>query len=543
MNLNTNSPSFEDIGDATLVTASLQGDRQAFGKIVTRYQRLLCSVAYSSLGDLARSEDLAQETFIEAWKKLAGLKEPEKLKSWLCGILRFKLSHHRRKEARQPLARAEELEHASELESDSQGAEEYTMKEEEQALLWQSLEKVPETYREALILYYREHRSVEHVAYELDLSEDAVKQRLSRGRKLLQERMMTFVEDALARSTPGRVFTAGVLAALPAMMAPPAKAVGTGAVAAQIGSALKWTGVATFLASISGVISSGFALRAGLDQSRTDLERRKVIRTVISYFALAILFVAGILGMRQLVIHGYWNSGYAMWLAQALAICFAASYLYLTVRMFSSSRALRIAERLRRPDLFQSEIDQIGSKKREYRSRATLFGVPLLHVQFTNSEGNEGPAIGWIAAGEKAYGLLFAWGGYAVGTISVGIVSVGLISLGAVGFGVIGVGTVGVGLLALGASAIGYKAYASLSALGWESAFSNGFSAAKEGAIGPIAMAKQVNNEQAGQIVNLASIEQSHVFVMLAMSALVIVPVVLYAKAVRKRMGKGKRES
>ncbi len=65
------------------------------------------------------------------------------------------------------------------------------MKEEEQTLLWQALETVPETYRETLVLYYREQRSVEHVANELDLSEDAVKQRLSRGRKLLQEKMMT----------------------------------------------------------------------------------------------------------------------------------------------------------------------------------------------------------------------------------------------------------------------------------------------------------------------------------------------------------------
>ena len=80
--------------DAALVAASLGGDRQAFGQIVTRYQRLLCSLAYSSLGNLSESEDVAQEAFVEAWNKLGNLLEPEKLKAWLCGILRFKVSHH-----------------------------------------------------------------------------------------------------------------------------------------------------------------------------------------------------------------------------------------------------------------------------------------------------------------------------------------------------------------------------------------------------------------------------------------------------------------
>jgi len=69
--------------------------------------------------------------------------------------------------------------------------------------LLRSLERVPELYREALILFYREHQSIENVARELDLTEDAVKQRLSRGRRLLQEEVLSFVETALERTKPG----------------------------------------------------------------------------------------------------------------------------------------------------------------------------------------------------------------------------------------------------------------------------------------------------------------------------------------------------
>ncbi|MFC1777675.1 RNA polymerase sigma factor [Pseudomonadota bacterium] len=535
MKIDKNSLALENLDDASLVTACLEGDHQAFGKVVTRYQRLLCSLAYSSLGNLGESEDVAQEAFVEAWKKLGSLREPEKLKSWLCGILRFKVSHHRRKEARQPIRHAGELHEVGILESNDEPIEDVAMKEEEQALLWQALETVPETYRETLILYYRENRSVELVASELDLSEDAVKQRLSRGRKLLQEKMMNFVEGALSRSAPGQVFTAGVLAAL-TTVAPPAKAAGAGLAAAKLGTAFKWASIVTFLATASGFISSFFAIRASLDQSRTNRERRAVIKTTVAFIAVAVVFVAGLFGLRYLALVPYGNVGYLAILSQVLVIAFVVGYIVLTVRLLKSTRALRTAERLRRPDLFESPDDQPGSKKSEYRSRITLLGVPLIHARFAMAEEGDSPAIGWIAAGHKAYGLLFAWGGFAVAPISVGIVSCGVVTVGAVGFGLVGVGTVGIGLLGMGAAAIGYKAYASMSAMGWESAFSGGFSIARQAAIGPIAFAEQVNNEMAASITNLSTVNQTFALILGVMALLVIAPVVWYARAVRKNL-------
>jgi len=528
-------PQAADLSDAALVALALEGDRHAFARIVARYQALLCSIAYSALGSLAHSEDLAQEAFVEAWKKLPNLDDPDRLKAWLCGILRFKVSHHRRSESRRAMGHTDTLAQADPLSSDTPNAEDYTMKEQEQALLWQALEKVPETYREVMILFYREEHSVANVAEELDLSEAAVKQRLSRGRKLLQERVLSFVEEALSRSTPGHVFTAGVIAALPLAITP-AKAAGTGAIAAQAATAMKWTGFAAFLASASGIIGSAFALRAGLDQSRTARERRRVVRVVIAFIGTALLWTAAMFGLRQMALaSGEYPAAYA-WTAQGLVIAFVAGYAWLTWRLLSGSRRLRAAERLRRPDRFRSEFDQPDSPRREYRSRLRLFGIPLVHVKFAGAEQGETPAIGWIAGGEVAYGVLFAWGGFAVGFVSVGIVSLGVLSLGAVGVGLLGLGTVGVGFIAFGAAAIGWKAYGSLAALGWQGAFSNAFSVAREGAVGPVALAEQVNNAEAAALANLAEAGAAYGFVLLMITALVLVPVTLYARAVRKRM-------
>lgn len=70
-----------------LIQQSLQGDQRAFGQIVERYQGAVSAMAYSVTGNLAQSEDLAQEAFIIAWKKLGALQKHESLSAWLCGIV------------------------------------------------------------------------------------------------------------------------------------------------------------------------------------------------------------------------------------------------------------------------------------------------------------------------------------------------------------------------------------------------------------------------------------------------------------------------
>ena len=72
--------------DAELVSGTLAGNRDAFAQIVSRYQSLICALAYSATGSLGQSEDLAPETCITAWKHLGHLRKHNKLRAWLCGI-------------------------------------------------------------------------------------------------------------------------------------------------------------------------------------------------------------------------------------------------------------------------------------------------------------------------------------------------------------------------------------------------------------------------------------------------------------------------
>jgi RNA polymerase sigma factor (sigma-70 family) len=243
-----------ELNDAELVAESLEGNRDAFRLIVERYQTLISSLAYCATGNVSRSEDLAQETFVSAWQQLAELREPAKLRPWLCSIARFLISKEFRRQGREPDHAAESLEAVDEWASPEPLPPDQVISDEEKAILWRSLERLPEIYREPLVLFYREQQSIEAVAQDLGLSEDAVKQRLSRGRKLLQEQFLAFVAGALKQTKPGKTFTLGVIAALP-LLATTAKAATVGTALAKQGSAAaKTTALGGFLQASAKIL-------------------------------------------------------------------------------------------------------------------------------------------------------------------------------------------------------------------------------------------------------------------------------------------------
>src|SRR5262245_65536274 len=87
--------------DDDLISASRRGEREAFGELVERYQGVVCAVSYSRTGDVALSEDVAQDTFLAAWRQLDQLRETVRLRAWLCGIARNLARKARRKRDRE----------------------------------------------------------------------------------------------------------------------------------------------------------------------------------------------------------------------------------------------------------------------------------------------------------------------------------------------------------------------------------------------------------------------------------------------------------
>jgi RNA polymerase sigma factor (sigma-70 family) len=213
-----------------LLRASLAGGKDAFGRIVERYQPLICAITYSATGDFATSRQIAQETFIRAYKSLTQLKDLEKFRAYLCRIARNLADKSIRQQRFDVIRDAHPLEDAASPRPPEPDPGEIAISKEHQALVRQAIEGIPEQCREPIVLYYRRRRSIAQVAADLELSHDAVKQRILRGRKLLKTEIASLVEDVLTKTAPGKAFTAVVVASLPALA--PRTATGIAALAA-----------------------------------------------------------------------------------------------------------------------------------------------------------------------------------------------------------------------------------------------------------------------------------------------------------------------
>ncbi len=207
------------LSDAELVCAARRGDKRAFVEIVARHQAMVCGIALGILGDFAASEDAGQEAFLTAWRKIHELRQPERVRAWLGQIARnAALGQLRQKRGDDALADAPAL-----IDEGPQ-PDEAAASQEEAALVRDSLAKLPETYRLALALFYRQEQSVRAAAEALGISEDAFKQRLARGREMLRERMALKIETTLKATAPTAIFTMTIAAAIGALTAPAAVA-------------------------------------------------------------------------------------------------------------------------------------------------------------------------------------------------------------------------------------------------------------------------------------------------------------------------------
>ncbi len=297
------------MSETQLLQASLAGNADAFGTIVERYQSLICGITYSATGDFAKSQELAQETFIKAWKGLSQLKDFGKFCPWLCTIARNLVRKSIRQEQRDVVSSAKPLENMADIESPEPGPVEAAISREQQSVVWEALRHIPEQFREPIVLFYRRQQSVSQVAADLELSEEAVKQRLSRGRKLLRSEVAALVEDVLGRTGPGKTFTVAVIAALPAL-APQTAAAAVAAAAAKGSPAAK----AAFSTALSGAILGPllgllgglFGSWMSIKNTSSSRERTFMIRMTIVVWSLLVLLVGLPLVLRLVNVGPKW---------------------------------------------------------------------------------------------------------------------------------------------------------------------------------------------------------------------------------------------
>ncbi|HLJ48020.1 MAG TPA: sigma-70 family RNA polymerase sigma factor [Bryobacteraceae bacterium] len=283
-----------------LVVAAAKGDTAAYSELVTTTSPLVSSITLAIVRDLELSRDVAQDVFLAVWRDLKKLRSPASFLPWLRQTARNRAKTALRQDVRKRSLGISGLldEVLPQAVDPRPNISERMLADEERQVLADALEALPEETREVLTLFYREGQSISQVASLLDLSEDAVKKRLSRARAFLRKSIQQEIGEMLCRTAPGAAFTAAVVIALPAT-APSATAAALGTTAKTAGGA---TVLLKLLAPLSGVLLGGvggvlgviFGTRKWLKDAQDAEERRGlywymgITSAMVMFYAIAL---------------------------------------------------------------------------------------------------------------------------------------------------------------------------------------------------------------------------------------------------------------
>lgn len=179
--------------DTELVALARNGDKQAFGQLVERYESMAKRVAVGMVANEDIARELVQEAILEAYLSLDHLRDNTRFKSWLYGIVLNVCRSYIREQKSNPYS-LEALMGGMYLDrvSFSDGVldpEVVVVERERYGAVLDAVQALSAKDRTAILLFYYEQLSIREVAAILEISVIAVKGRLHRARKQLKERL------------------------------------------------------------------------------------------------------------------------------------------------------------------------------------------------------------------------------------------------------------------------------------------------------------------------------------------------------------------
>jgi RNA polymerase sigma-70 factor (ECF subfamily) len=171
------------VDESTLVRHAANGDAAAWEPLVLAHQEAVFRLSYLLLGDPDEAEDLAQETFLRAWKYLQRFDPARPLRPWLLSIASNLASNRRRSAGRyvSALMRAFRNEPAP-----ATSIEEHSAQQLEAGHLWKAVQNLSMPDQQIIYLRYFLALSVAETAQALNIPEGTIKSRLSRALERLR---------------------------------------------------------------------------------------------------------------------------------------------------------------------------------------------------------------------------------------------------------------------------------------------------------------------------------------------------------------------
>ena len=187
--------------DVQLIHSTLSGNDEAFSTLVHKYKKSVHALAWRKIGDFHHAEEITQDTFLQAYKKLSTLKNPNQFAGWLYVIAnRLCINWMRKKK----LA-LQSLEDVSEENKERFSYSHYVSEQREteaaahrSEIVRKLLARLPESERTVVTLYYLGEMTTKEIGKFLGVSVKTVHSRLHRARKRLQEKEELLISEVLS---------------------------------------------------------------------------------------------------------------------------------------------------------------------------------------------------------------------------------------------------------------------------------------------------------------------------------------------------------
>ena len=194
--------------DEELVARSRTGDMDSFNQLILRWERPIYALAYRVIGQEEDARDVAQETFLRAFRALPGFKGQAKFSSWIYRIALNLCRDWIRRKRRTPVSQMPEDLDLSELAAErgaSESVEDLVARRELSAVVEEVMALLPEEQRTAVILKEYHGMTFQEIADLQGCPLSTVKTRLYQGlsvlRKHLKERTPSPTQPAVRRTS------------------------------------------------------------------------------------------------------------------------------------------------------------------------------------------------------------------------------------------------------------------------------------------------------------------------------------------------------
>ena len=186
--------------DVQLIQQILSGDEEAFTLLVEKHQKGVHALVWRKIGDFHIAEEITQDTFLQAYKKLSTLRNPNQFAGWLYVIANnlCKRWHQKKKLSTQS------LENASTVEIENTSYKHYVSEKREteateyrHEIVKKLLARLPESERTVVTLHYLGEMPIKEIGRFLGVSANTINSRLRRARKRLQEREELLIQEVL----------------------------------------------------------------------------------------------------------------------------------------------------------------------------------------------------------------------------------------------------------------------------------------------------------------------------------------------------------